>query len=235
MFFILKPKIFLSIVLIFLFSFGVSFGVFKVVEANNSPSINYTIVLDAGHGGRDAGCTGNSGVKESDLSLAITRKLQKYLVDFGFEVIMTRENQDGLYDKNAKNFKLSDMEHREEIIKNSKPNMLISIHLNAFPSEKEKGAQCFYEESNIESIKLSNLIQQQLKSNIPNARENANKGDYFILKTSNTACSLVECGFLSNKEEEEMLLTESHQQKLAYAIFCGIISYLNQNETLSVM
>ena len=224
----------LTFVLVLILSFIITLGLYSVAEADTVVKFNYTIVIDAGHGGRDAGASGiNTGAKESDISLSISKKLQKYLVDFGFDVVMTRENGDGLYSENATNFKKDDMEKRSKLINESNPDMIVSIHLNSFPGISEKGAQAFYEPSNEKSIKLSNCITNQLVNNLPNARENTNKGDYYILKTKNDIpCSLVECGFLSNPEEEALLITEEYQQKVAYAIFCGIIEYYGANESL---
>ena len=234
MFITIKPKSIITIIIVFVLTFLLSIGFFKSVKANSQPKFRYTIVIDAGHGGRDAGCSGtNTGAKESDLSLSISKKLQKYLSDFGFNVIMTRTNQNGLYSDNATNFKKDDMEKRENIIKNSNADMLISVHLNAFSSEEEHGAQAFYEENNQESFALSTSIQNQLINNLPNGRKSPNKGDYYILKSVQIPCSLVECGFLSNPKEEELLITDSYQQRVAYAIFCGIIEYLNFSQNLT--
>ena len=228
MFVTIRPKKLLTFLIIALISFFITFGFYKTVKANTTPKFDYTIVIDAGHGGRDAGCSGvNTDVKESDLNLAISKKLQKYLVDFGFNVVMTRETQNGLYSDNVSNFKKDDMAKREKIINSCNADMLISIHLNSYSSAEERGAQAFFEESNENSIKLSNSIQTQLINNLPSARKSANSGDYYILKTSEIPCSLVECGFLSNPEEEELLITDNYQSKVAYAIFCGIIDYIN--------
>ena len=233
MFITLKPKVFISFLMILALSFTITFCLFRASTTHAEPKFNYTIVVDAGHGGRDAGASGiNTGVKESDLSLSISKKLQKYLVDFGFNVVMTRTTQDGLYSEKAKNFKKDDMEKREKIINKSNTDMVISIHLNAFDTISEHGAQAFFEDTNEESVNLSNSIQNQLINNLNNARKTPNKGDYYILKTRHIPCSLIECGFLSNPEEEALLTTQEYQQKVAYAIFCGIIEYYNNSENL---
>ena len=109
--------------------------------------------------------------------------------------------------------------------------MLISIHQNSFSTLSEKGAQAFYESTNELSINLSKSIQSQLINSLPNARENSNKGDYYLLKNKQIPCSIVECGFLSNPDEESLLITEEYQQKVAYAIFCGVINYINTYES----
>ena len=233
MFLTIKPKIFISLILILILSFTITFCLYNITTTSAEPKFNYTIVVDAGHGGRDAGASGiNTGVKESDLSLAISQKLRDYLSNFGFKVVMTRETQAGLYSENAKNFKKDDMAKREKIINKINADMIISIHLNSFPSISEKGAQAFFEDSNENSILLSNAVQKQLINNLPDARKSANKGDYYILKSKNVPCSLIECGFLSNPDEEALLTTQDYQQEVAYAIFCGIIDYYNQTSDL---
>ena len=203
-----KPKPFIAIILSLVISFLLSFGLYKITKVNATSRFDYTIVVDAGHGGRDAGTSGiNTGVKESDINLSIAKKLQQYLSDFGFRVVMTRENQDGLYRNNVNNFKKDDMLKREQIIEQNKPNMLISIHQNSFSTLSEKGAQAFYESTNELSINLSKSIQSQLINSLPNARQNSNKGDYYLLKNKQIPCSIVECGFLSNPDEESLLIT----------------------------
>lgn len=223
-----------TFILVVVLSFCITLGLYKVTQADSVVRFNYTIVIDSGHGGRDSGASGiNTGAKESDISLAISKKLQRYLVDFGFAVVMTRETTDGLYSETATNFKKDDMEKRNQLINKSNADMIVSIHLNSFPSISENGAQAFYEPSNEKSIALSNCIKNQLINNLPNARQNTNKGDYYILKTkTNIPCSLVECGFLSNPDEEALLITEEYQQKVAYAIFCGIVEYYGNNDSL---
>lgn len=237
MFFTIKPKVIMSFLLIITLSMGFTFLLYKSATANAKTKFNYTIVIDAGHGGRDAGCIGSTtGAKESDLSLSISKKLQKYLYDFGFNVIMTRENYDGLYSENVPNFKKDDLSKREKIISNSKANMLLSIHLNSFTDDSQYGAQAFYEPSNSQSVSLSKSIQTQLLNNLPNARKSSNSGDYYILKNKVIPCSLIECGFLSNPTEEKLLISDSYQQKIAYAIFCGVIDYLSYDtETAKII
>ena len=230
----IKPKPFIALLLSLVISFLLSFGLYRITKVDAIARFSYTIVVDAGHGGRDAGASGiNTGAKESDINLSIAKKLQQYLSDFGFNVVMTRQNQDGLYSQNVSNYKKDDMAKREKIIEKNKPNMLISIHQNSYSTISEKGAQSFYEQTNELSKNLSECIQNQLINNLPNARKNCNKGDYFLLKNKTIPCSIVECGFLSNPDEESLLITEDYQQKVAYAIFCGVINYLNNYEWIN--
>ncbi len=166
-----------------------------------------------------------SGVKESEVNLKIAKALKEQLVSLGINVVMTRLDGNGLYDANATNFKASDMAKRIEIIENAKANMVISIHCNSYVNSSECGAQTFYQESDDESQKFAEDIQSQLISQLPNARSDAHKGDYYILKESPCPAVLVECGFLSNPSEEKLLASSDYQTKVSYAIMCGVVKY----------
>lgn len=227
MFLNINLKAVIAFILSMVISLVSSIVIYRTIDANSPARLSYRIVLDAGHGARDAGCSGiNTGVKESDLNLEITLKLKQYLEDFGFDVVLTRNSDHPLYSQNATNHKREDMEKREEIIKNASPDMVISIHQNSFPEISQKGAQCFYSKTNKNSQKLAEVIQKQLVSQIENARNNAESGDYYILNISDEMpISIVECGFLTNPEEEKLLTDSSYQNKLAYAIMCGVVEY----------
>ncbi len=194
------------------------------VKANND-YLPYKIVLDAGHGGRDDGCSGVNGVKESEVNLAITKKVKKLLEDYGFKVVLTRKDEKGLYEENVDNYKLSDMAKRLEIIEKEKPNFVISIHQNSYSDSNQKGAQTFYQEGDELGQALAEKMQTQLFAQLPNARSNANKGDYYILNESEYPGIIVECGYLTNPEEEMLLKTSEYQTKIAYAIVCGVVKF----------
>ena len=228
MFLTIKGKPIISFVLILAIAIGLTFGLYTVTQVKSQSRFNYTIVLDAGHGGRDDGCSGvNTGVAESKLNLEITKKLQTYLSDFGFNVVLTRTNADGLYSPNVDNYKKDDMAKRAKIIADAKADMVLSIHMNSFPSASEKGAQTFYDATNQNSKALAQAIQTQLIADIENARKECQKGDYYILNCTDVPTAIVECGFLTNPEEEVLLSTDEYQSKLAYSIFCGIIRYFS--------
>ena len=109
------------------------------------PNTVATVVLDAGHGGRDVGVVGvNSNVSEAEINLLITQTLKSKLEDLNVKVVLTRKNANGLYDENATNFKRSDMEKRKKIILDTAPNLVVSIHCNRFPSSERRGAQVFF-------------------------------------------------------------------------------------------
>lgn len=212
---------------IFIFCCLISLGIVAVNELTDSPFRPYTIVLDAGHGGRDNGCIGINGTKESDINLQITKIMASMLQDFGFRVILTRTNENGLYDNNATNYKVSDMKKRINIITKARPDFVISIHQNSFKNIHQQGAQAFWQDNNKEGEMLANSIQESLVSQLPNARKEANYGDYYILKESPASAVIVECGYLSNPEEELLLTTQTYQEKISYAIVCGIVKYFD--------
>lgn len=227
MFLNIKLKTVIAFILSMIISLISSIVIYRTIGTSSPSRFNYTIVIDAGHGARDAGCSGiNTGIKESDINLKITLKLKKYLEDFGFNVVLTRDSDSPLYSQNATNHKREDMEKREEIIKNAKADMVVSIHQNSYPEISQKGAQAFFNPQNANSKTLSESIQKQLKSQLVDARENANSGDYYILNISNSLpVSIVECGFLTNPDEEVLLSSDEYQSKIAYAIMCGIVEY----------
>lgn len=194
---------------------------------SSSPNQNYTILIDAGHGGIDGGSTGvNTGVKESDLNLEYALALERLFKEASFNVVMTRTTKNGLYNIFAENKKKDDMKKRQEIIYGSGADLVISIHMNSFSLESSKGAQVFYKEGNISSKALADSIQENFVLNIENARPKADKGDYFILNCSTKPSVIVECGFLSNPKEESKLLKEDYREKLCYNIFAGALNFL---------
>lgn len=200
-----------------------------IVTINNDsvPKTTYTIVIDAGHGGRDEGCSGDAGTKESEINLKIAKTLEKYLNTLGIKVVMTRLDGNGLYEADADNFKLSDMSKRIEIIEEAKADMVISIHQNSYVDKSLKGAQAFYQEDDEFSKGFAESVQSQLIAQLPNARSEAIDGDYYLLKESGLPAVIVECGYLTNAEEEALLNTEDYQNKVAYAVMCGVVKYFN--------
>ena len=194
--------------------------------AAHTPRPEYVIVVDAGHGGRDYGCQGLQGTKESEINLAIAKYLKTYLNTLGVKVVMTREDANGLYAADANNFKVSDMEARIKIIENSSPNMVISIHQNSFSDHTQYGAQVFYQDGCETSIEFAGSVQKQLGSILGSERVTS-PGDYYLLKECGLPSVIVECGYLSNAEEELKLNNIDYQKRVAYAIMCGVVDYLN--------
>ena len=193
----------------------------------SSPNKTYTIVIDAGHGGVDAGCEGTlEGSNERELNLKYSYTLKSYFENYGLNVIMTRTTTDGLYSAYATNRKKDDMEKRRQIIESSNADIIISIHMNSYPLSSVRGAQAFYNPTNKVSINLANMIQESFINNLPFSKKEALTGDYYILSCSNIPAVIIECGFLSNKEEELLLLSNDYREKVCYSILCGVIKYL---------
>lgn len=193
------------------------------------PKSRYTVVVDAGHGGIDGGCVGKStGVYESDLNLKYSRELAKQLNSLGISVVMTRNSGDGLYDSGASNLKRSEMKRREEIIRSSSCNLVVSIHMNSFPIRSARGAQVFYKKNNEEGEVLASSIQENLKDNIPYAKKTSKVGDYYILNCTDLPSALVECGFLSNAEEELLLQDASYLENFCRVLAGGIVKFLDE-------
>lgn len=197
------------------------------------PNTVATVVLDAGHGGRDVGVVGvNSNVSEAEINLLITQTLKSKLEDLNVKVVLTRKNADGLYDENATNFKRSDMEKRKKIILDTAPNLVVSIHCNRFPSSERRGAQVFFNNFSDEGKKLASLVQKNLNTiNIDKINRGFSplKGDYYILNCSKYPSCIVECGFLSNPDDDMLLNDENYRNMLADAILSGIMSYLSSS------
>ena len=209
------------------FSFGFLLSIISKEQTVASP-YNITIVLDAGHGGLDGGSIGNNGTVEAELNLIYVEKLEKLFKASGIGVIKTRKSLDGLYSSKNGNFKKEDMQRRKEIIQNSFASAVISIHMNKFSLKSERGCQVFYQSESKTGKNLAECIKDRLVSKIEYARELTLGGDYFICKCDNIPSVIVECGFLSNDEEEKLLCDENYQDKLCYAIFCGVMSYLTK-------
>lgn len=183
-----------------------------------------TIVIDAGHGGFDAGASGKTTkVREDVLNLAVAKKLKKLFEVNGFTVVMTRED-----DKAVASTKKGDMAKRGQIIKDSNPDVVISIHMNKFGDSSVSGPMAFYYEESEEGKKLAALVQQHLNEYLKPPKPRTFKPEnYFVLRSGDCPCILVECGFLSNEREEELLQTDEYQEKCAKAIYKGVAEYFD--------
>lgn len=200
-------------------------------EIDTIPSLGITVVVDAGHGGVDPGGIGiNTKVKESDLNLEIAFKLSAYLKNMGINVVMTRTNANGLYGLYSSDYKKRDMQKRKEMIEKHNPDIVVSVHMNRYILSSLRGAQAFYDKNNEQGKKLAESIQHYFHETLASSKSEVSIGDYFMLKCSGVASVIAECGFLSNPEDEALLVTNEYQEKVAYAIFCGIVRYLSLEE-----
>jgi N-acetylmuramoyl-L-alanine amidase len=191
-----------------------------------------TVVVDAGHGGIDGGVTGiTTGVKESDLNLAVAKLVGENLTAAGFRVVYTRKNDNALYSEDAPNKKRDDMQKREAIIEKEKPACVVSVHMNYFPGSSRRGFQVFYDGTSDEGAKFAGIMQDvaNTKFNQPNEKVNyePQKTEQYILQCSPYPTVIAECGFLSSAKDEVLLLTPSYQAKLAQAIAESVILYVN--------
>lgn len=196
-------------------------------RAAASPSDRFTVVIDAGHGGIDGGVSGiTTGVKESELNLDIARKLKAKFDKSGAKTVMTRKTEAGLYGIYSKGFKRRDMQKRKQITLNAKADVFVSIHLNYYSSPLRRGAQVFYKIDGEKSKSLADIVQSELNGGKECERDyTALAGDYYVLNEADCAAILCECGFLSNAEDEKMLLTDEYRAEIAEKIFNGIEKY----------
>jgi len=191
------------------------------------PLHGLTIAVDAGHGGYDGGAVGRvSGVPEKGLNLDVAQRLEKLLLAQGADVVMTRTGDYALCDEDPPiRKKLQDMQRRAEIIRLNDADMVLSIHMNEYAGRSESGPQVFYRESCPAGRLLAGAIQEAMIRELKPAKERpALGGDYYIL-TLGVPSVLVECGFLSNREEEARLLQAEYRQIVAQSIAQGVLDW----------
>lgn len=191
-----------------------------------------TVILDPGHGGEDPGKVSNyNELKEKDINLVIALKVKELLEKENYKIIMTREEDKLVYAEGTTNIiekRRQDLTRRKKMMDESGAAIVVSIHLNGFPETQYYGAQTFYPPNSSESLKLANSLQKSVRELVdPNNKRQPQlkKDQIIILKDLKTPTTIIECGFLSNSEEEKKLATEEYQTKLAFAITDGIKNY----------
>lgn len=198
----------------------------KPVYSDTVPSRNYTIIIDPGHGGSDPGSIGyKTKIHEDELNLKMSKKLESKLKSAGFNVIMTRTDENALIEGKGKKWKRKEMEARRDLITKTRPNMVISLHQNSYTNHSLRGAQVFYDKKSEISKQIAESIQEQFKTGLDKSIKSPSPGDYFMLKCSSAPSVIVECGFLSNADEEKLLQTETYQDKIIDAIYKGIVNF----------
>ncbi len=224
---------FVLILLGFLFALWGGNRIYKSVEVMVTPLGAKIIVVDSGHGGLDAGASDNGAV-EKELNLQIAKILQGYIEANGGTCYMTRVEDTNTADPNRSKGvtqKMSDLKMRKKSIEDKSADMFISIHMNRFSQSQYKGLQVFYDGNFEESKRLGEAIQSSVKDVLKdgNTRKAKATGDkIYVLKGNKVPSVLVECGFLSNKEEAENLKNPDYQKKIAWGIFRGIVTYFNR-------
>lgn len=202
----------------------------EIIPVMAVPVTNKVIILDAGHGTPDEGAESSSGTLEAPINLQITLKIQKLLESSGATVILTRSDDNSICEIDAETIrekKISDVHQRVKIGNNSSADVFVSIHLNKISESQYSGWQTFYKNSDENSKKLATSIQNSLNSTISNNYDRIPHtiSNVYIMKNVEIPITIVECGFLSNKEDEARLKTDEYQEQLAWGIYNGIMDY----------
>lgn len=196
------------------------------------PLSGKTIVIDPGHGGADGGAVGKDQTIEKEITLMVSKKLQSYLQQSGALVYLTRETDTDLADENTKGLarrKSEDIRNRLKFIHDKKADLFITVHLNAIPSPRWRGAQTFYYPKFDESKHLAKMIQAEIIRNLENTNRTALPvNGIYLLKHAEVPGALVEIGFLSNEEERELLKQEEYQRMVAGSIYEGILRSITE-------
>ncbi|MCH5151513.1 MAG: N-acetylmuramoyl-L-alanine amidase [Clostridiales bacterium] len=187
--------------------------------------IDFTVVIDAGHGGIDGGVVGVDGVKESSLNLVYAKELGSIFEKGGFNVVYTRTTEGGLYGLPTKGFKLRDMQARKKVIDEARADLVISVHMNKFSQSTRRGPQVFYQEGEEAGRLLAASLQRVFNDFTGNHHE-AIAGDYYVCREIDCPSVIVECGFLSNADECAQLQTDGYRQQICNYIFSGVMLYL---------
>lgn len=206
----------------------------KSILTSSLPVTNKVIILDAGHGKPDEGAQSANGITEEAINLKIVKKVQALLEQSGSTVILTRSDENGIYDadeKSLKNKKRSDIQNRVKIGNESAADIFVSVHLNKIPQAQYNGWQTFFQEGSKLSQSLAKSIQSSLNESIQkeNKRDSLKITGKYITDHVEIPTTIVECGFLSNPEEEKLLQEEDYQSRLAWGIYTGIMDYFYEN------
>lgn len=195
----------------------------KTVGINNVKT-KKTVIIDPGHGGIDVGTVGIDGSLEKNINLSISLDLYDYLMVSGINTVLTRDGDYEVYKAGEKRTK-SDLYNRMDYINSVPDSILISIHQNHFENEAEWGTQVWFSPNDEISPTLADRILRSVKKNIQpeNKRENkVSDNSYYILYKAQKPSVMVECGFVSNKNENNKLQDKEYQKDMAYSILAGI-------------
>ena len=223
------PFYLLVIILFIGVAAGGSHAVTTIAETQPVPR-TVTFIIDAGHGGIDGGATSCTGVLESQLNLEVSLRLNDLIQLLGYRTVMVRTTDTSVHTSGGSiaQIKLSDLKERVRIVNETENGILVSIHQNTFTDSRYAGAQVFYAGEG--SRGLAEKLQAQLVQVLnPTSRRQCKpaKGIYLMEKIDRPGV-LIECGFLTNPEECENLSKKEYQKELSFAIFCGIIEYIEK-------
>ncbi|MGV8145297.1 MAG: N-acetylmuramoyl-L-alanine amidase CwlD [Alkaliphilus sp.] len=235
---IIRKKRMLIIITLAIFLCIIAMSLIKIrsryIETIIIPANAKIIIIDPGHGGIDPGAVGKTGIVEKDINLAISLFLKDYLEKSGEIVVLTRSSDIGLHtsEGSLRSKKEEDLKNRKEIVRSSKGDLFLSIHLNSFTHSKYYGAQTFYASDNVGGEKLAKRIQLQLRNVLDenNKRESLVKDNMYLIRKLDIPAVLIECGFLSNPREEKLLNDVNYQKKIAWAIYTALQKYFAEYE-----
>lgn len=191
-----------------------------------------TVIIDPGHGGIDGGAVGVDGIVEKDINLAICLTMRDLFTSGGFEVVMTRDTDISIHDEgvtSVRQQKTSDLHNRLAIAEQNPGAIFISLHQNKFEDSRSNGAQIFYGPKNEQSKVLAELLQQRFVTDLQpeNHRQYKQAGkNLYLMYNAECPAVLVECGFLSNKEEAYRLVDMEYQSKIAFTTYCAVMEFL---------
>lgn len=189
------------------------------------------IVIDPGHGGVDPGAVGNNGTLEKDITLEVAKRLGLVLSQSGAAVILTRDTDTDLSDPEVRGLlakKRQDLKRRVEIANERGAEVYVSIHVNSFPSARYTGAQTFYQSGQEGGKALAEAIQDELRRVLQNTSRLAKGMDFYTNRETHMPSTTVEIGFMSNPEEEKLMLDSEYQNKVVWGIYVGLINYFSQ-------
>ena len=235
-----EHKLLFVILLSFSFVFAFAGAMFQnsndnTMHVSGKENINVTVIIDAGHGGEDGGAVGTTlGTLEKDINLSLSYKLCELFALTDIKAVMTRRDDRLLYnDGQEHRKKYHDVRNRVKFAQDYESPVFISIHQNKFPVSKYKGLQVYYSGNNDESKILAEKIQSYVVTNIQkdnNRKIKESGGSIYLMNALECPAVLVECGFLSNSEDEKNLCDDEYQNKLAFVIFASIMSYISENQ-----
>ena len=234
--FISFTSVFLAVCMIFtILSFEFCKETPSDTAISTEKSTSKIIIIDAGHGGEDGGTVGVDGVYEKDLNLKIAYILRDISEAFGYTTVMTRTEDILLYDRSVDfegRKKALDLLARVKIAEGYENALFVSIHMNSFPDSKYSGLQVYYSKNDSDSEILAKNIQESVKSDIQGNNNRKIKpagSNIYVLDRIKLPAVLIECGFLSNKDECALLCDTAYQKKLALSIFSAISKYIEED------
>lgn len=232
-------KKYITIISLLIFA-AFSCNIAKISEATKTASANVnnqtTVIIDAGHGGEDGGAIGKSGSYEKDINLQFALKVNEYLSFLGINTYMVRTEDRAIGDNSLPTIrerKVSDIHARAALMDLFDNSIYLSIHQNEFSENYVHGTQVFYAPNSEESKKLATIIQKTVCSltqpNNTKVPKESGTNIYVLYNATKPAC-LCECGFVSNSEEEKLLLSEDYQRKFSLALSYSVLNYLIMEE-----